>query len=343
MKLQELFSQNWSSALIVLLVSSFIGFTIVRIVDGRMSNISINMPRVHVPQPKVTVKLDSSLQGLNIKPFKQSGGSAEEPVKLVIPYTQSINPLNTGTALGSGAGADYVKVCPSNLPPKRDHYERDDYHSEPVAMPRPKGVPSDSADHQSRPAQYPQEAEVSTDLADTLSSGKTYYKDPADMTPAQRVKFRNKAKFTNMTVKDYKNWLQLFKNTPEKLAGFHRGNLRILTHGGHLMESDMPRVTPEPHKADHEYMEKINQGVIDNIPQPEYLGYQAHNFEEEIGSSLKANRNLRHLDYMNPDEPLKTWILTRSDHKKHTGVEENAHNLAHAEAEHQPLEETVRH
>ena len=135
------------------------------------------------------------------------------------------------------------------------------------------------------------------------------------MTSEQLVKFQQRAKFSNMTVKDYQNWLNTFKNNPGRLTGFHRANLKVLLRGGSLDPSDMPQRTHIPDNSYDQYTKLLHGQVEDNIPQPEFLGYQPHNYEEQIGNPLERNRSLRHLDYVNPDEPMKTWILTRGNKK----------------------------
>jgi hypothetical protein len=137
------------------------------------------------------------------------------------------------------------------------------------------------------------------------------------MSAEQLVKFQQRAKLENMTIRDYQNWLLTFSNDPGRLVGFHRGNLKVLLRGGQLESTDMPQRTRVPDNSLDQYTQIIHDQVLDNIPQPEFLGYQPHNYEEQVGHpSHQSNRDLRHLDYVNPDEPLKTWILTRDPERR---------------------------
>jgi hypothetical protein len=43
----------------------------------------------------------------------------------------------------------------------------------------------------------------------SFKSGNRYYKDPKDMTPTQRERFKKYAKLDKMTSEDYRNWLNL--------------------------------------------------------------------------------------------------------------------------------------
>jgi hypothetical protein len=63
-----------------------------------------------------------------------------------------------------------------------------------------------------------------------------------------------------------------------------------------------------PPKSDHEYTAKLAAGTLDNVPQPDTLGFLPFNYDVNVGS--EPNRSMRHLDFINPDEPMKTWVLT---------------------------------
>lgn len=59
----------------------------------------------------------------------------------------------------------------------------------------------------------------------------TFYLDPSLMTPAQVIKFKNRAKLQNMTLQDYKNWLGLFESDLNGLAPVHRTNYFKMKRG----------------------------------------------------------------------------------------------------------------
>jgi len=118
-----------------------------------------------------------------------------------------------------------------------------------------------------------------------------------------------------MTVQDYTNWLMLFVSAPQQLTAFHRANLRIIIRGGKLTKEDMPQNPAVLTDPQQDYWKKISRGTMDNVPHPEFLGYQPYNMDEQAAPYDLTNRNLRHLDFVNPDEPLKTWELTRESKK----------------------------
>lgn len=330
---------------IVTLIAAFVGLTIVKIVDYRLSDISINMPAITLPTQQITIKMngvDSNIDSPSLvySPTGQTGGSTtdenplayqpilqkkkekQEQLALVtnqdnrdppaagsyfnnpIPTQEKETEIKTETYKASDA-------CKTNIAPSNGKFNSKQYKSDITKLTYTGKTPEPSIDHLERPAPYPKNDVAITEPTQNKNpEKKSYYKDPVDMTPIQLIKFKNKAKFEHMNTKDYENWLGLFKNTPQQLTAFHRSNLRVIIRGGHLTENDLPRVYSLPKKSDHEYTDMMKQGILDNIPQPEYLGFEPSNNETQIGAPSKDNRSLKHLAFINPDEPLKTWILT---------------------------------
>ena len=306
----------------VALLAACIGLIIVKIVDSRLKGISINMPTVNLPpininmgsgtdvNPQVTIgSLGSAV------PATQKGGAEESPLPTpASPVVSSRDDtMNSEQSIKPTIKLSNVQALPQECK-DRTRFISSRYSSDNVALKYTGITPEPSYAHGESPAPYPQNPS-SLSTAPEPRSGQTsqYYLDPKAMTDKQLDKFMFKASFDKMTVTDYTNWLLLFQNEPEKLAGFHRVNLRILLRGGKLRYEDLPRVTPLPPKADHEYMQMLNTGTLENTPQPDTLGYLPFNYDENVGSV--PNRSMRHLDFVNPDEPMKTWILTRETNK----------------------------
>lgn len=312
--------------LVTTILAIILGLMIVKIVDQRLSGISINMPTVNLPE--ITVNLKTN--GNDTITGTSSMGTATPKVKVVQmdQMHQPIQPIpavynSLATLRVQKGGGDPDKVCKKDLPPVIN-YDKKRYHSDSYALSKEQRekvtgpTPNPSRDHSSRPAPYPRgKSALNKDHPLSNNNGKDghYYLKPEQMTPAQLAKFKEKAKFHNMTVDDYQNWLHLFTDHPEQLAAFHRSNLRVIVRGGKLTPGDMPTSQRLPNRSEHEYIQKITQGTMENVPQPEYLGYQPHNFEDEYPGAKVHNRNLRHLDYVNRNEPYKTWILTREGKK----------------------------
>ena len=299
---------------IVVLISAFVGLTIVKIVDYRLSNISINMPSITLPQQQITIKMNdveaslskssSAYSSVDVQNnIDQKGGNITEKQIFT-------DPLSYQPILQNKHESKNKQLCISTVAPNNGKFNSKLYKSDLKALLYEGETPEPTLDHLERPAPYPHDTVAMTE-PDKSINGNTYYKDPKTMTQVQLIKFKNKAKFEHMNIIDYENWLGLFLDTPQLLTGFHRSNLRVIIRGGHLTQKDMPRVYPLPTKSDHEYTQMMAQGTLDNIPQPEYLGYKPSNFETQIGSSSKQNRSVKHLSFINTDEPLKTWILTQ--------------------------------
>jgi hypothetical protein len=310
------------SITIVFLLAGLIGLTIVKIVEVRMSDISINMPAIKFPQQNITVQVKE--EDTESGAGERGGGT---PSKVIY---NSLETMRQGGGAGGEVAAPLTgEVCKKTLPPARTHYNSDNYHSESKEIVKPSiEVPKPSASpmHSSYPASYPREKMRLIEPSGSPSAdGKTYYMDPKRMTPVQLVKFQQKAKFENMTVTDYQNWLRTFKNNPGQLTGYHRANLKVLVRGGQLEPIDMPQRHRVPDTSHDQYTKLLHGQVEDNIPQPEFLGYHPHNYEEHIGqAAVGKNRSLRHLDYVNPDEPLKTWALTRESEKLGSGDDDDS-------------------
>lgn len=306
-----------ASYLMAGLFAILIGLTIVRLVDWRLQEISINMPAITLPKQHIYIKLSQN--------ELESSVMVDRPIELL----SNAKAIVTETKQHGGGDAQIMATTDINAKQRpnlepRNHFDSHRYKSEDFPMKNIYVTPEPTRDHKEHPAPYPRAETVLTDppqrqqqqtqTQTQKSDRETYYLDPKDMTAEQLVRFQRKAKLDKMTIADYENWLLTFKSRPELLQAFHRGNLRILTRGGHLTDTDMPAVSKVPPGAQQEYLRLIGEGTIQNIPQPQYHGYKAWNYEQEVGAPSEEG-SLNHLAFVNPDEPLKTWILT---HDKYT-------------------------
>jgi len=338
-------SSDYISIATVFLLSALIGLTIVKVIEARMTNISINMPTIKLPQQHITVQIQEEDPGTGLGIAKitkkegtvvynsldairsiktvpvsdvveeQSGGSAtntESPK----PIPNEAGTVCTDTLRGSSCKeSGLVAECGKRMENRaswlhpKDYYERSKQVQKPVTtVPEPSSIRG----QQSYPASYPRSIPSLGEPKPSMTPRTgTYYLDPKKMTRDQLVKFQQRAKFEHMTVQDYENWLMTFRDNPGRLNGFHRVNLKVLLRGGQLDHNDMPRRTSVPDDAMDQYT-KIMYGHVLDTPNPEYLGYQPYNFEDQLAYPVALdNRDLRHLDYVNSDEPMKTWTITR--------------------------------
>jgi hypothetical protein len=139
--------------------------------------------------------------------------------------------------------------------------------------------------------------------------GPTNYKDPKDMTESERKIFKYKYR-NDFTLQDYKNWLMLYKDDPQHLRHNHRENLKILLRGGQLTEKDLPNIRIKPPMDPADYFQKMYQGGKISVHFPE---------ESATGAMLGYNYN-NYDEFIPPEKQDQTWVtgivdLYRQPHK----------------------------
>ncbi len=135
--------------------------------------------------------------------------------------------------------------------------------------------------------------------------GPTNYRDPKDMTPEDRNRFKMKFR-SNMTLQDYKNWLFLYKNDIEDLRQHHRRNLLKLLRGGQLSERDIPSVQLKPPTDASDYFQKMYKG-----------GKISVHFPDNDSPLVGANFN-QYTDFVSPENTASSWITGVVDLYKET-------------------------
>lgn len=139
--------------------------------------------------------------------------------------------------------------------------------------------------------------------------GPVNYRDPRDMTPQERARF--KARFrSDFTLQDYKNWLLLYRSDPENLRQHHRANLRTLLKGGQLSPKDVPKVRIRPPTDAAEYFQKMYSGMNIAVQFPD-------------GDSPYTGANYNEYDEFVPPENMpSTWITGIVDAYKDQGKDD---------------------
>ena len=135
--------------------------------------------------------------------------------------------------------------------------------------------------------------------------GPTNYKDPKDMTPEERERFKLKFR-NNMTLQDYKNWLMLYKENIEDLRQHHRRNLLKLLKGGQLTVRDVPSVRIKPPTDASDYFQKMYKG-----------GKISVHFPDNGSPLVGANYN-QYTDFVPPENAGSSWITGVVDLFKET-------------------------
>jgi len=271
---------------IVVLLSSGLGLIIVQTVDNRLSNISINMPEIIVPPAKVVLEVNNELpNGLNIQPQTK----------------YRIKPKNKSIKVPEQQGAGSESPMCKNTTPR--HFDSKLYRSESKKINKPKQltIPTDTAHKKSLPAPYPSQPETTEPLPLPLNNTSSiqYYKNPEEMTVTQKYKFKTKAKFNNMTIKDYTNWLQLYRDDVENLSKHNRKNLKNFLKGQTLNVIDIPKdelIAPPTASSNYEKLTGISQKQ-EKIHHD--TDVQAANYDdfEQFMPPVK----MKHLSHFNPD------------------------------------------
>lgn len=139
--------------------------------------------------------------------------------------------------------------------------------------------------------------------------GPTSYRDPKDMTPEDRARFKLKFR-NNMTLQDYKNWLMLYKGEIETLRQHHRRNLIKLMKGGQLTVRDVPstRIKPPTNSAD--YFQKMYKGGKISVHFP------------DNESPLVGSNYTQYNDFVPPENTGSSWITGVVDLYKEAGKDD---------------------
>ena len=86
--------------------------------------------------------------------------------------------------------------------------------------------------------------------------GPVNYKDPKDMNVGELRRFKSKYR-ENMTLQDYKNWLLLYKKDPQNLSLAHQTNLKVLLDGGQITAKDVPALAVRAPTNASDYFQKM--------------------------------------------------------------------------------------
>lgn len=139
--------------------------------------------------------------------------------------------------------------------------------------------------------------------------GPTNFRDPVDMTPEERERFKSKYR-NNMTLQDYKNWLLLYKGEIENLREYHRRNLLKLLRGGVLSEADIPAVRLKPPTSAADYFQKMYKG-----------GKISVHFPDNDSPLVGSNYN-KYTDFVPPENTASSWITGVVDLYKEAGKDD---------------------
>lgn len=197
----------------VVIMSYILGLIIVKVVDGRLRDITIKLP-------PYTGQKESGQEG---------GGVAERGIGRLPPARGDFDSdkyRSESREVDRPAMDEQVKTWKPDLTSST-------------------GKPLKCPDHPDHPDEVDVEEEKE---ADGVGEEFTYYLPLEQMTGKQIEKFRRLNRFENMTLKDYRNWLKI--QDIEDIAPYHRPAWRKVYRGEPLDRSEHPKWLPSPAEGD---------------------------------------------------------------------------------------------
>lgn len=208
---------NLSMFALVFLMAYVLGLSIINLINERLQNIAIQMPKVEVKiDPKTP--LGANVDELNGSPIRQDGAGnphlKPSPSVDILTSKQGCTQGSTDVSIKEQL-ASHPKVQVASCQPGKCS---DDWQCNQVY-----GRGANKCVDGNCQCRY------GTGMYCHLEP--TYYLDPRLMSPAQIVKFKRQAKVSKMTIQDYKNWLSLFEYDLDELPLVHRKNYWRLKKG----------------------------------------------------------------------------------------------------------------
>ena len=221
-----------------------LGITITNVVDQRLSDISINLPKINLPRQNIYVNLDmdSIVKNKSIKPENinvenqfesyRSDLGPNFQLKSQHDAIQPLKPANTANQL-----AQSLEPYSSDKSYKSyEGYENNDNENELQIEQTGAGQKFTQTISVNNIPKKINDSKIKV----TYDYGPTYYKHPQDLTNKQLQKFKLKAKIDKMTLQDYVNWVILFDENIQDLPQIHHKNLNKIKNGIRLLFNDIP-------------------------------------------------------------------------------------------------------
>lgn len=195
--------------LLVFVMAYLLGTSILTLIDHKMTDISINMPKINLPKPILNVYLDPNTK--KITPETSWSTVHDKNIASVSP---------SYIANGEGQKGGSLAYVPKEM----TSFQRN-VHSKKIA--NNVEIKNDS-DIERRITQLIEAFDILNKTSSTSQNGggasdgklsstpnpklnnkenDTYYIHPSQMSPSQLSKFKTKAQFSKMTLQDYQNWL----------------------------------------------------------------------------------------------------------------------------------------
>jgi len=212
------------TVIIIVLISYVIGLTIVRVVDNRLGDISINLPKQNV-----VVQMPDGVENFTSHPEATEKKSKSKSEK-----EEDVNPPSPNIVFDDNEIEGFsTHVLPNSAISLGDI---DQYYDPDYAVNSRSKIAGDPAVPQVKYTYC-----FKNHCHTTCSYGKTNYPDPKTLSPLDQRYYKYNYQ-NDFTFQDYINWLWLYKNSQEDLAYEHLKNLTKLVRDGSL--EYIPGVVP---------------------------------------------------------------------------------------------------
>lgn len=214
-------ANNILTVIFLILMVYLIGMMISNVVDRRLGDIEIRMPRIEI-RPE---QLGGYLQQGGQDPIP-TPAPAPAPVPVPTP-TPVPTPAPVPTPVPAPTPASAITSEPPLVvdPPPPAPIVEAEPQEKSVDTPSIQVECTKDADCNTLPDQTGNLCRVDNTCYCVTGSGSkcaanTYYKDPKHMTPPQIHKFKYQSKFAKMTLQDYINWLEVWKGDVNDLGKY---------------------------------------------------------------------------------------------------------------------------
>lgn len=255
---------NWLLVSIVAVITFVVMSThvISKLIDKKIGDIRVNVPKIRVQPPNVVIRMNPEAQPAPMKKKVAKPAKLEHPNKIQLyePFL-SVN-FDTDERVAEDIdelAGNRAIVIDSSTPP---------------TMPRIAVGCTKDADCNVVNGNGLNVCKIDGTCSCVGGGsglfchyGPVNYRDPKDMSEAERHRFKSKYR-SNMTLQDYKNWLMLYKDDPEQLNEDHRKNLMTLLRGGQVTTKDVPAVRVRAPTSASDYFQRMykNGNIAVNFP-----------------------------------------------------------------------------
>lgn len=225
------------------------GLTILKTIDSRLSEVSINLPEIKIPEAHVNVNFPDSNKEFNhtrpsSDPPSMTGGKQASLPNAVIDCDEDseslcerIKPtimISTSSKITENNQLKEFNTQLQNNLINSIQSAQPIYQNPTINSPFLQTNPTINSEINRQHLQTNSTInnEINNQCLQTNSTPSQYYKHPDMLTPKQKIKYMLTAKFSKMTPIDYRNWLLCFQDRSHNLTPYHQKMLDQVRRGG---------------------------------------------------------------------------------------------------------------